>query len=153
MRTTTWLASAAATVLVTVASPTTAVAAPAAAGPVGTWSGTVRFDGGQLPIELAFHPGGRLCIVPASPGPDGGAEGTGSWASLGSGVAFRVTERLFDANGATTGFIEADNAGRQRADRIDAAGRSGLQDADGQPFGTTTTATTLRRSSPVPASC
>ena len=47
----------------------------------------------------ALKPGGKVCLVPPPPGPEGGVEGEGSWqGSDAPAFTFRVKERFFDTH-------------------------------------------------------
>jgi hypothetical protein len=126
----------------------TAVAAPARpAGPVGTWSGTVTWEGGQTEAILAFRPDGRYCVVDeGAPDPDFNTEGGGTWVAAGGGrFRFSGEERYFDGSGQTLGYLTTQQAAVRRGERFTSSGPAQYLDADRNPTDTFTSSITMRR--------
>ncbi len=126
----------------------TAVAAPARpAGPVGTWSGTVTWEGGQTGATLAFRPDGRYCVVNDGPPPgDFTTEGGGTWVAAGGGrFRFSGEERYFDGAGQTLGYLTTQQTAARRGEQFTSSGPARYLDADRNPTDTFTSTITMRR--------
>ncbi|MEU7002755.1 hypothetical protein [Nonomuraea sp. NPDC046570] len=115
--------------------------------PIGLWTGTVVFEGGQIEAKVSFHLDGAMCLHPGPPGPDGGVEGSGTWTRTGFRTfTFQGTERFFDGAGTTTGYLVTTHSATQRHNVFTGTGTATFYDAawvqQGDPL---TTASEMRR--------
>ncbi|MEU0100067.1 hypothetical protein [Streptomyces sp. NPDC006267] len=129
------------------AAPETAAAHHLQAKAAGVWTGTVAVPDGTVEVTMSFHPNGTVCLVEPPPGPDGGAEGSGTWTQHGPGAfAFRVMERFFDGTGATVASLRAKHwATFQGGDAFTTVGRASYYDPAGNVLATFTTSSSMQR--------
>jgi hypothetical protein len=112
--------------------------------PVGGWSGTVVRGDVTDEIELAFEPGGTLCLMTV----DGASPG--SWRSgPGKGLHWKATEAL--PGGA--GSVKVNQTGTATAGRIQTTGTTTIFDPDGAQVGSVFATVSLKRDRHVTSTC
>ena len=129
-------------------------AAPAAAPsgvttPVGSWQATVSRPDASYEVELFFHPNSAACLV----SPAGRSQGT--WKRTGAGTFnFKITERWYDDNGTSTGWVDINQNAEQYAARFTSSGISTVYRPDGTVETTVKVDISARRTSgDSPANC
>jgi hypothetical protein len=108
-----------------------------AGSPAGSWTVTVRFDGQEHTSTVQFTPGGKAFI------PYGGA---GSWERTGGGTfVFRLSEPMWDENGAYAGRVAVRQRAALCADTFTSSGSTQVFDRDDKFIRTVPTEDTGRR--------
>ncbi|NEB39358.1 hypothetical protein [Streptomyces sp. SID14515] len=134
------------------ATPETVAAHQIRAKAAGVWTGTVAVPDGTVEVTMSFHPNGTVCLVEPPPGPDGGAEGSGTWTRTGPATfSFRVTERFFDGSGATVASLRATHrATLQGANAFTTVGKASYYDPAGNVLATFATSSSMQRTQQAP---
>lgn len=128
-------------------------AAALVAAPVGTWTGTVQHGTTTGALTITLRDGGLVCLSSSDGSGDGG-EGLGYWQSTSaSQFNYRVLERLHNAAGATTGYVDVNQKATISGDAFTSSGTSRVYDQNGMFIATATATVNVSRTTTTPPVC